>query len=98
MTAEDAEIIRTIRRELGRRPIDPTRVDIQVVQGRVTLAGVITTLRDKPNVDLQFEMEMFQKQLSRDRMVREIAVMCRLIQPDKEDENSNTRGRTRGTH
>lgn len=98
MTAEDAEIIRNIRRELSRRPIDPTRADIQVVHGRVTLAGVITTLRDKPNVDLQFEMDMFQKQLSRDRMIKEVAVMCRLIQPDKEGEDTNTRGRTRGTH
>lgn len=96
MTSEDAEIIRTIRRELSRRPLDPTRVDIQVVNGRVTLAGIITTLRDHPNINLQHEMDLLQKLLMRDRMIRDISVNVRLIEPEKVDEETNTRGRMRG--
>jgi len=98
MTAEDAEIIRTIRRELSRRPLDPTRADIQVVNGRVTLAGVITTLRDKPGINLQHEMDLLQKLLMRDRMIKDVSINVRLIIPEKDDETTNTRGRTRGGH
>ncbi len=98
MTAEDAEIIRTIRRELSRRPIDPTRADIQVVHGRVTLAGVITTLRDHPETNLQHEMDLLQKLLMRDRMIRDVSINVRLIIPEKEGEETNTRGRTRSSH
>ncbi len=98
MTAEDAEIIRTIRRELSRRPLDPSRVDIQVVNGRVTLAGIITTLRDKPDINLQQEMEMLQKLLMRERMIKDVSINVRLILPEKDGETTNTRGRTRGSH
>ncbi len=98
MTAEDAEIIRTIRRELSRRPLDPTRADIQVVHGRVTLAGIVTTLRDKPDTNLQHEMDLLQKLLMRDRMIKDVSINVRLIVPEKEDEATNTRGRTRGNH
>ncbi len=98
MTSEDAEIIRNIRRELGRRPLDPTRTDIQVVHGRVTLAGIITTLRDKPDTNLQHEMDLLQKLLMRDRMIKDVSINVRIVLPEKEDETTSTRGRTRGGH
>lgn len=98
MSPEDAEIIRTIRRELSKRPIDPMRADIQVVGGRVTLAGVISCLRDQPDIDLKHEMEMLHKHLMRDRMIKEISIQCRLIQTEKEVEEDNARGRMRGGH
>lgn len=95
MTAEDAEIIRTVRREFGRRPVDATRLDIQVVSGRVTLAGILGTLRDQPEINLKDEMELMIKLLQRDRMIKEVSNNARLIQPEKAHEDENTRGRSR---
>ena len=34
MNAEDAEIARTVRRELGKRPVNSTMVDVQVKSGK----------------------------------------------------------------
>lgn len=96
MTAEDAEIIRTIRRELSRRPVDATRLDIQVVHGRVTLAGIIAPARDRPDTNVQHELEVLQKLLMRERMVKDVSLNARIIIPEKEDETTSTRGRTRG--
>lgn len=95
MNAEDAEIIRAVRREFGRRPLDATRLDIQVVAGRVTLAGIVGTLRDHPDINLKDEMELLMKMLMRDRLIKEISNNARLIQPEKVHEDTNTRGRSR---
>lgn len=95
MNAEDAEIIRAVRREFGRRPLDATRLDIQVVSGRVTLAGIVGTLRDQPDINLRDEMELLMKMLTRDRLIKEVSNNARLIQPEKAHEDENTRGRSR---
>ena len=99
MNAVDVEIARTVRREFGKRPVDATRLYIQVSQGRVSLGGVLGRLRDQPNVDLKEEIVMVIKQLGRDRNIREVQDVVRLIQPEKEHEDTNTRGRMRpGRH
>lgn len=95
MNSVDVEIARLVRREFGRRPVDATRLDLQVSQGRVTLSGIITTLRDQRSVNLKEEIALITKQLMRDRLVREVQDQLRLVQTEKEQEDHNTRGRVR---
>ncbi len=95
MNAVDVEIARTVRREFGKRPVDTTRLDIQVAQGRVSLGGIVGRLRDQPNVSLKDEVAMVVKLLMRDRMIKEVQEMVRLIETEKEEEDTNTRGRMR---
>ena len=96
MNAADAAIIRNIRRELSKRPVEGTRIDIQVVNGRVTLAGQVQHLRDKPDVDLKNEMDHIQKLVMRDREVKEVFVNVRiLVDHTATKEETDTRGRMR---
>lgn len=95
MNAQDVAIARTVRREFGKRALDSTRLDVQVVQGRVTLGGIVTTLRDQRDINLKDEMAMTMKLLTRDRAIREVQESVRLIQTEKEVEEVNTRGRIR---
>ncbi len=97
MNAVDAEVIRNIHREINRRPIDATRIDIQVVNGRVTIGGTVTRLRAQPGVDLQFELNALHKFITKDRLVKEVFMQVRAIEEHKEDEDSDTRGRMRNT-
>lgn len=100
MTPEDAEIIRSVRREMNKRPMDISRVDIQTGKGHVVLAGTIATPRDQPNVDLAFEIGMLTKQLMRDSMIRSVRSEMRLVVPEKKEEGKDdARGRMRhGAH
>ena len=95
MNAADAAIIRNIRRELGKRPLESARIDVQVVNGRVTLAGVVTRLRDKPDIDLKNEMDTIQKMVMRDRDVKEVSLNVRIVEEEVVKEDTNTRGRMR---
>lgn len=95
MNAVDVEIARAVRREFGKRPVDCTRLDIQVSQGRVSLSGILGKLRDQPDVNLKDELTMVMKQLSRERLIKEVQEMVRLVEPQKETEDHNTRGRMR---
>ena len=91
----DAAIIRNVRRELSKRPFEATRVDVSVTNGRVTLGGVITRLRDQPDINLKSEMDLVQKLIMRDRDVREVSAMVRLIEEVAEKDDHDTRGRMR---
>ena len=96
MTGPDAEIARNIRREFAKRPIDTTRVDIQVTGGRVTLAGTVSNLRDKPDVSLEAEMEVIEKLVTRDRIVKALYNQVRYQRLARvEHETNETRGRFR---
>lgn len=95
MTGTDAEIIRTIRRELGKRPVDATRVDIQVVGGRVTIGGTLGFKREVLNVSLEAEMEIVQKVVTRDRLVREFTNQLNYARRHDTEEETNARGRSR---
>lgn len=95
MNAADAAIIRNIRRELSKRPLESARVDVQSVNGKVTLAGVATRLRDKPDVNLKSEMDLLQKLIMRDRTVREVSINVRLVEEQVVKEDHDTRGRMR---
>ena len=95
MNAADAALVRTIRRELSKRPIESARIDVQVLQGRATLAGVVTRLRDQPDVDLRNELDHVRKQIMRGRDVKEVSVNVRIIEQQVEEKDDNTRGRMR---
>lgn len=96
MNSVDAELMRTIRREFSKRPVDTTRLDVQVVSGRVTLGGTVTNLRDQPLVDLKEELTMIEKILMRNSLVKQLSMQCRINQVEvKEKENEGPRGKMR---
>lgn len=97
MTAEDAEVARMVRRELGKRPLDTGQMDVQVKAGRVTLAGRIMHLRDDKGVNLRSEIEHVIKALSRDRLVKGIFDQLHYVvdHGDGEDKEKDSRGRMR---
>ena len=97
MTAEDAEIARNVRRELGKRPINSTMIDVQVKSGNITLVGRISHLRDDKTANLRTEIDFVMKQMTRERMVKGFFdQMQYVIDHSEEDEkNKNSRGRLR---
>lgn len=98
MNAQDVEIVRNIRRELAKHPIDTTRMDIQVNLGRVTLGGVAMNVRDQPNIDLKDEMAIVDKRLMKDRLIREYSNQVRILPShDNKEEEGGSRGRMRHT-
>ena len=98
MNTEDVEIGKLVRHEFSRRPVDITRVDIQVTNGRVVFGGVLLTLRDRPDVNLESELELIMKQLMRVRRIKEVTSNMRLMEKDNSKEEVSARGRTRGAH
>ena len=84
-----------MRRELGKRPIDTTRLDIQSVNARVSLTGSITALRSQPGADLESEMAQFEKSFARDKLIKELTIQIRILRPDVEDKHADPRGRVR---
>lgn len=100
MNATDAELMRTIRREMSKRPIDPTRMDIQVTMGRVIVGGTVTNLRDQPLIDLKEELTLLEKILIRNPLVKQLVFQCRINQieiKEKEGEGG-PRGKMRHGH
>lgn len=96
MNALDAELIRAIRRELAKRPVDTTRMDLQVTNGRVIIGGTISNLRDSPNVDLREELAIVEKIFSRNSLVKQLTVSVRFNQAEVEKkEHDGGRGRMR---
>ena len=97
MTSEDAEIARNVRRELGRRQIDSTMIDIQVRNGNVTLSGRITHARDHKSSNLRSEMDVVMKNVTRERLVKGFYDQMQYVVDfeDENEKNKNTCGRMR---
>lgn len=97
MTAEDAEIARNVRRELSKRPINSSMVDVQVKSGNITLTGRLTHLRDDKEANLRTEIDFVMKNVTRDRLVRGFFDQLQYaVDHSAEDEKDrNTRGRMR---
>jgi hypothetical protein len=95
MNALDAELVRDIRREVGKRPINATRLDIEVVNGRVFLGGMVTPMRSQPDAILKDEMHAIEKIFIRDRRVKALSSTVRVIQEAEEHETHDSRGRMR---
>jgi hypothetical protein len=96
MNAVDAELIRSIRREFGKRPVDTTRLDLQVSNGKVILGGTVANTRDQPLVVLKDEMNYLERIFLRNPMVRQLTIQVRFNQNEaKKDGEGDARGRLR---
>jgi len=78
MTGPDAELGRYVRREFNRRPVDSTRLEIQVIGGRIYLSGTIANLRSQPGVPLQEEILLVEKIISQHRDARGVFNQARV--------------------
>ncbi len=72
MGVGDAAQTRMVQRELNRRYIDTTQVDVRVIHGVVYLRGIIRTLRTHPEVDLERESDIIRKIIRQKPGIREI--------------------------
>jgi hypothetical protein len=97
MTAEDAEIARNVRRELSKRPINSSMVDVQVKAGKITLTGRLTHLRDDKGANLKTEMDFVMKSVTRDRLVKGFfdQLQYTVDHSEEDEKDRNTRGRMR---
>jgi len=97
MTAEDAEIARSVRREFSKRPVDSTMIDVQVKSGNITLTGRITHIRDDREANLKSEVDVVMKHMTRDRLVKGFFDQLHYVidHSDENEKDKNTRGRMR---
>ncbi len=97
MTAEDAEIARNVRRELGKRSINSTMIDVQVKNGNITLSGRIMHIRDDMSANLRSEIDIVMKNMTRERMVRGFFDQMQYVvdHEDNSEKEKNSRGRMR---
>lgn len=97
MTSEDAEVMRMVRRELARRPIETGQMDIQVKAGNITLTGRVMNLRDEKGVNLRSEIDIVIKSVTRDRLVKNVFDQLHYVvdHSEGEEKGKNTRGRIR---
>jgi hypothetical protein len=72
MGAGDAEQTRMVQRELNRRCIDWSRIDVRVIHGVVYMRGMMDRLRTHPEVDLERESDILRKILRQKPGIREI--------------------------
>ncbi|MCX6362204.1 MAG: hypothetical protein NT029_20605 [Armatimonadetes bacterium] len=72
MAVEDAHFTRTIQRELGRRYVDASLVDVRVMHGICYVRGTMRCLRSHPNVDLTKESETIRKMIRQKGFIREV--------------------------
>ena len=75
MPAEDAEMTRMVRREINRRYVDSTNVDVKVMHGVVYLRGYLKQLRGYDK-DLEEELDIILRILRQKPGIRE--VICEL--------------------
>lgn len=72
MPANDAEAVRRVRAEIGRRYVDSSMVEVRVVGGIVHLTGILRPLRGHPDVDLKLEMDHIADILRQRPGIREV--------------------------
>lgn len=73
MPAEDARMTRLVQREIGRRYIDASRLDVKAVHGVVYLRGSIRRLRGH-EVDLDHELQVINRVLRGKPGVRDVVI------------------------
>jgi len=71
MPVEDAYMTRMVQREIGRRYIDATKLDVKAQHGIVYLRGSIARLRGH-GVDLNHELETIKLILRQKPGIREV--------------------------
>ena len=71
MPTEDASITRMAKREIGRRYIDTTKLDVKAQHGVIFLRGSIGRLRGH-DVDLNHELEVIRLILRQKPGIRDV--------------------------
>ncbi|MDO8586041.1 MAG: BON domain-containing protein [Armatimonadota bacterium] len=75
MPVEDAEMTRMVRREISRRYIDSSNLDVRVMHGVVYLRGWVDKLRGHhQDVDLKEELEVIHRILMQRPGVRDVVI------------------------
>ncbi len=73
MSSSNAMMTRMVRREIGRRFIDSSRLDVKVVHGTVYLRGQISRLRGH-DLDLDVELDTICRILRQRQGIRDVIV------------------------
>lgn len=73
MPAEDAQMTRMVQREISRRYIDASRLDVKAMHGVVYLRGMVTGLRGH-DVDLHHELQVINRVLRSKPGIREVVM------------------------
>jgi len=69
---EDIEMTRMARREIARRYVDSSQIDVRVMHGVVYMRGPIRLLRSHPEVDLSEEISIIERILRRLPGIRDV--------------------------
>lgn len=72
MAMEDARTLRSLHRELIRRYVDTSRLDLRVIHGVCYARGEIGRLRTHPEVNLETEVELIRRLVRSQPGVREV--------------------------
>lgn len=70
---EDVEMVRLARREINRRPLDTSRLDVYAMHGVVYLRGAIEAIYGH-DIDLKHEMERVAHTIRLHQGVREVVL------------------------
>jgi hypothetical protein len=81
MPVEDAEMTRSVRREISRRYVDTNNVDVRVIHGIVYLRGWIDRLRGYESMSLVEELEIILRILRGRPGVRDVVCEVELGRP-----------------
>lgn len=73
MPSGDAHLTRQVQREISRRYIDTTRLDVKALHGVVYLRGSVTRLRGH-DVDLKKELEVINRVLRGKQGIRDVII------------------------
>ncbi len=73
MPVGDSETTRLAQREIGRRSIDSSRLDVRATHGVVYLRGTIERLRGH-DTDLRHELEVIHRVLRTKPGIREVII------------------------
>ena len=71
MAQEQKEMQLLVRREMARRPIDTSMVDVHVTHGVVYLRGTVRVMRGH-DIDLQQEITILQTVLKQKSGIRDV--------------------------
>jgi hypothetical protein len=72
MPEEDARTLRSVHRELIRRNVDTSQLDIRIIHGVCYMRGEVHRLRTHPEVDLEMETELIRRLVRAQPGVRDL--------------------------
>ncbi|MDW8106766.1 MAG: BON domain-containing protein [Armatimonadota bacterium] len=71
--AADAELRRMVLRDISKRHVDTSRLDVQVYHGVVYIRGTVSALRGH-DIDIKAEMELIRRILRQRPGVRDVVI------------------------